>query len=276
MKSVARNGLGIVLALAGVAGQPSITAAQDATVRFNAVKSPAGLAFYHRYDTITPFAAIGFGMRDIYALTTRGKEGLTSLAGALVMQGADGAGQTEFIEQLKDLAAGASVSFGSFTTQGAVRAPAATLARATALVAAALKGAEPSDKVLARLKHRAIGGEAQAITRAETIAQRAALRLAVGDHPMVRASDPARFERIAREDLGEWRKRVLDRAKLKIAVSGRIAEDEAARIIDAAFADLPERLEPVAYQWPAFEVPHATVVIEHDTQQSAIVMLGLT
>lgn len=263
-------------AIAAMALLTGIAWADEPVLQFRSVKSAAGITFLHRYDPTTPFAAINFGMRDFYTITTKGKEGLSALGGAMIMQGADGAGQTEFIERLKDLAASASISLGPFVTQGSVRAPAATLAQATAMLAAALRHAEPSDKVMARLKQQAIGGEAQAATRAETIAQRSAMRLALGDHPIVRGFDPTRFERVTRDDLSDWRNRVLDRAKLKVAVSGRIDESKAKLIVDEAFAILPSRHEPIRFEWPTVTVPSTTVVIEHDTAQSAVVMIGQT
>lgn len=250
--------------------------AADPSIAFKVARSPAGIEFHHRSDTRTPFAAINFGMRDIYALTTPGKEGLLSLGGALVMQGPDGAGQTELVERLRDYAASASYSFGTFASQGQVRAPAATIARAMDLMAATLKGARPSEKVLVRLKAQAKGGEAQAAIRAETIAQRAALLLALGAHPLNRSLDPARYDRVMLEDFAAWRQRMLDRSKLRVVASGRISETEAGRLIDRAFADLPEKLEPLTYTWPDIAVPAKTVVVEHDTQQSAIVIVGLT
>ncbi len=260
-------------ALAALHAAPGIA---DTPARFEAVKTPKGLSFYYRKNASTPFAAINFGMRDVYALVTPGKEGFNAFGSALVMQGADGAGQTEFLERLKDLTAGASISFGPFSTQGNVRAPTSTIAPAMSLLASALKNAQPGDKLLARLKQRASGGEAQSVTRAETIAERAGLRFALGDHPITRGYDPARFERIGRDDLDAWRKAVLDRSRLRLAASGRITKGEAARIIDDAFADLPAQAPPFSGDWPAVELDGGTIVVEVDTPQSAVLMLGLT
>ena len=136
--------------------------AADTPQQFKSGQTPAGIPFYWRHDATTPFAAINFGMRDIYGLTTRGKEGLSALGGSLVMQGADAAGQNEFLERLKDLTASATFSIGPFTTTGSVRAPSATVGDAMALLAGAVKSATPTDKILSRLKLRAEGGEAQA------------------------------------------------------------------------------------------------------------------
>jgi zinc protease len=261
--------------IAAVAGTGAATAAEP-SIAFKSQRSPAGIPFYFRSDTRTPFAAINFGMRDVYALTTPGKEGLLSLGGALVMQGVDGAGQTELIERLRDYAASASYSFGPFSSQGQVRAPAATIAKAMDLMAETLKGARPTEKVLTRLKAQAKGAEAQSAIRAETIAQEAALRLALRDHPFVRTLDPARYDRVTLGDVAAWRQRMLDRDKLRIAVSGRIGETEAGQLVDRAFAGLPQKLEPPPYTWPEVAVPALTVVVERETQQSAIVIVGAT
>lgn len=244
--------------------------------QFTAMKSPAGMPFYHRFDDATPFAAISFGLRDRFAASSKGKEGFPGLAGSFVMQGADGAGQTEFIERLRDLTASASVSFGAFQTTGIARAPGDKLGDAMSLLIAALKSAQPSDRVLARIRQQAKGGEAQAEARAETVVARAALRVALGDHPATRAMDRTRFDRISREDLSDWRRRVLDKAKLRVVASGRISAEAAGRIIDQAFAGLPDRLAPIEVKWPPAAVASRTIVVEQETPQAAVVILGLT
>ena len=275
MRNVATHFLAAAVAVT-LALVPVNPVVADTAARFEAAKTPKGLSFYYRENATTPFAAINFGMRDVYALTTRGKEGLNALGGALVMQGADGAGQTEFLERLKDLTAGATISLGPFSSQGNVRSPTSTIAASMALMASALNSAAPSDKLLARLKERANGGEAQAALRAETIAERTAYRFALGDHPITRTFDTGRYDRIGRDDLAQWRQAVLGRDRLRIAASGRIAKAEAARIIDEAFADLPSLPPPAAFVWPDLDFSGATIVVEHDTPQSAVLMIGLT
>ncbi len=244
--------------------------------RFEATKSPQGLAFHHREQAATPFAAVTFGMRDIFGLTTPGKEGFAALGAALVMQGADGGGQTEFSEQLRDLAATASISFGQFSTIGTVRAPGNTIAKSMGLMASALKSAQPTEKLVARLRQRAGGADAQAAQRAETIAQRAALHFALGSHPLTRGFDPDRFARVSGEDLASWRKATLVRSRLNIVVSGRISKNEAGRLVDASFADIPDDKSRPALEWPEVSLQAGTIVVEHDTTQSAIVLVGLT
>ena len=257
-------------------GPTGSTRADTPQLRFETVKTPKGLVFQYREVGTTPFAAISFGMRDIWGLTTPGKEGFNALGAALVMQGVDGAGQTEFTERLKDLTATASLSFGPYATQGDVRAPTATIAASMALVASALKSARPSERLLERLKQRASGGDAQAALRAETIAERAAMWFVLGNHPVTRSFDPKRYERIGRDDLSAWRQASLDRSRLRLAVSGRIAKDEAAAIIDEAFAEVPVLAPLTGRDWPEIALDGGIIVVEHDTPQSTVLLVGLT
>jgi predicted Zn-dependent peptidase len=245
-------------------------------LRFETVKTPKGLLFHYREAPSTPFAAISFGMRDIWGVTTPGKEGFSSLGASLVMQGADGAGQTEFVERLKDLTATASISFAPYSTQGNVRAPTATLAASMAILASALKSARPSERLLERLKQRASGGDAQAALRAETIAERAAMWFTLGDHSITRGFDPKRFERIDRDDLAAWRQASLDRSRLRLAASGRISRHEAAGIIDNAFGDVPVLAPLKPRDWPEVAIDGGTIVVEHDTPQSTVLLVGVT
>lgn len=274
MSSQHRAGLlAAIFALFGLVAPPALA---ETRANFEAAKTPKGLSFYHREDTSTPFVAISFGVRDIFALTTPGKEAFNGFGSAFVMQGADGSGQTEFLERMKDLTASASVSFGPFSTQGNVRAPAATIEPAMALLASALKEARPTDRLLSRLKQRAAGGEAQAAVRAETIAERAALWFLLGEHPITRGFDPARFERVGLDDLAQWRKASLDRSRLRLAASGRISREEAARLIDEAFAELPPAADLPKLEWPPVQTSGGSIVVEHDTAQSAVLLVGLT
>jgi zinc protease len=248
-----------------------------ASARYIEVKSPGGIAFLHRFDDATPYAAINFGWRDFYGVANKDKAGLPALTGALLMQGAEGTGEDSLVERLKDLGASASLGGSSYQFRGNVRAPAKNLAEAMKLTAAALKTSEPSEKVFRRLLQQVTEGEAAATTRSETVAQRAALRLGLGDHPTVRSFAATRYDGLKPSDVSAWRKVTLDRARLKVIVSGKVSAADAAAMLDAAFGDLPEiAASPTAALpvIPAFKP--RTIVIEQETAQSAILMIGRT
>jgi predicted Zn-dependent peptidase len=266
-----RRGLAAACATLLLSGQSVLAQGQ-----FEAATTPSGISFHHREQSDTPFAAITFGMRDVFALTTEGKEGFNGLGAAFVLQSARGEGQDDLSEQLKDLAATATISFGPFSTVGTVRAPAANIAASMGLMTSALKTAQPDDKLLQRLKQRASGADAQAALRVETIAQQTALYFALGKHPLTRGFEAGRFGRVSASDLAAWRKATLARSRLNISISGRISKAEAARIVDEAFADLQAEAPQAAFDWPAVEVQRGIIVVERDTPQSAILLVGLT
>jgi predicted Zn-dependent peptidase len=274
------GGRGVALALVLMAGLSPRAAAEDAAAfgaRFTEALSPGGIAFLHRFDDATPYAAINFGWRDHSGAANANKAGLPSLTGALLMQSADGSADDSLVERMNDLAASASLNGSFYQFRGNVRAPAKNLAEAMKLTAAALKTAVPSEKVFKRLMQQVVEGEAAAIVRSETIAQRASLQLGLGDHPAIRSFATTRFDGLRPADVTTWRQGALDRARLKVVVSGKISAADAGPILDAAFADLPAQVSaptanvPVV---PAFKP--RTIVIERATAQSALLITGKT
>jgi zinc protease len=242
---------------------------------FVEAKSPGGITFLHRFDDSTPYAAINFGWRDHSGAANVGKAGLPALTGGLLMQSADGTADDSLVEKMNDLAASASLSGSFYQFRGNVRAPAKNLAAAMLLTAAALKSSVPSDKVFKRLMQQVTEAEASAVARSETIAQRAALQLSLGDHPALRSFAATRFDGLSPADVTGWRRLALDRARLKVVVAGKVSAAEAGPMLDAAFADLPERLAPATVNLPTVPpVKPRTVVIERTTAQSAILIIG--
>ena len=105
---------GLALALMVMAGQVGMVGympravAEDATAfgtKFTEAKSPGGIAFLHRFDDTTPYAAINFGWRDHSGAANAAKAGLPSLTGPLLMLSADGTADDSLVERMNDLAA---------------------------------------------------------------------------------------------------------------------------------------------------------------------------
>jgi zinc protease len=275
-----RFALALVLSVAtfsGVHAQVAVVGAPQFDNPFVEVKSPGGIAFLHRFDDATPYAAISFGWRDLYGVAAPKKAGLPPLTGALLMQSADGTADDNLVERMNDLAASASLGGGNYQFRGGVRAPAKNLAAAMALTAATLQASQPTEKVFRRLMQQVTEGEASAVTRSETIAQRAALTLSLGDHPAVRSFAAARLEGLSPADVGIWRSVTLDKARLQVAVSGKVSAADAGPMLDAAFAGLPERTAAPTVSLPVVKpLKPRTIVIERTTAQSAILVIGRT
>lgn len=251
--------------------------AESAVGSFIEAKSPGGIAFLHRFDELTPYAAVSFGWRDHYGAANASKAGLPPLTGTLLMQSADGTADDSLVERMNDLAASASLSGSNFQFRGSVKAPSKNLGEAVKLTVATLKASQPSDKVFKRLLQQVTEGEASATTRSETIAQRAALQLGLGDHPSVRSFSANRFDGLGPTDVNAWRTVTLDRARLQVAVAGRVSAADAGLMLDAAFANLPDRTPAPTVSLPVVPAfKPRTIVVERATAQSAIFVIGRT
>jgi zinc protease len=245
---------------------------------YAAIKSPGGITFLHRFDQSTAHAAVVFGWPDVYGPVHKDKAGLSALIGDQLLARADGSLAASVAERLSMLGATASLGSTGFQYRGKVQAPADNLAEALRLTARALTTAELTEREFRQVMQARIDDDAGASTRSETIAQRAALRLGLGDHPAVSSIATNRFDGLLPADIQGWRKETLSRSGLKVVVSGRVTAAAASAALDAAFGDLPERvaaLEPVS--WPSV-VPFKprTIVIERETPRTAVLLIGRT
>jgi zinc protease len=260
----------IVALLALLCALPAGPPAAVAQAPFKEHRTPGGLTFHYRFDDRTPFAALHFGWRDGFADRHKGKEGIITLFSAMVTQGADGSEGNVFSERLADLHASVSFASGWTATYGQVRAPGARLGEAVAAALDALAKAKPGDSLMRRLRERARGGEAQSLMRAETIASRTAMRALLGEHRWTRGLDIKRFDRIGPTELDLWRAERLGRSGLVLVASGALPADAFARIIDEAFAGLPERPELARIVPTPPKVMPQTLVVERPGTQTII------
>ena len=265
------TGLAIAAAICAAATSAS---AQHPTTYANAI-TPAGIRYLYRFDAETPYAAITFG-RVVERALPDAKEASYGLIPSMIFQSADKAGSNEFAERLADIHAGASISAGLEEFSVQVKAPAAEFATALKLIADAVVNAEPADKPYRRLRLNAEGAQAQSEVRAETIATRAAYTLTLGNHVIVRQFDAKRFAETAPADVSLWRKVAIGRDGLVVAVSGRIAEADAARAIDATIGTWPALAVAARSTPEPFVLTPQTIVVEQPGRQAAILMLGTT
>lgn len=242
---------------------------------YTSTVTPGGIRYHYRYDAETPYAAITFG-RVVERALPDNKEASYGLIPSMIFQSADKAGSNEFAERLQDIHAGASISAGLEEFSVQVKAPAAEFGNALKLVVGALTTAEPTDKPYRRLRLNAEGAQAQSEVRAETIATRAAYTLTLGNHVIVRQFDAKRFADTTPADVDLWRKVALGRDGLVVAVSGRIAEADAARAIDAALGGWPALAAATRGKNEPIDLKPQTIVVEQPGRQASILMLGRT
>jgi zinc protease len=265
MKSAGLQRIGVAL-LAAVSWP--LAAAADHPTRYERVTSPGGLAFYHRFDEITPYAAVTFGWP--IASETRGREGARAMLGPLLFNGVFPKTPSDYFERLADLHATSSINVSETAFSAEAKAPGKELPAALDLLIRAIKQGTPNERTFRRTKANFVNGEIQSATRAETQVYRAGAVMMLGDHPITRGFDPKRYETTTAADIAAWRKTAFTEGPLEIVVSGRIAKDAAGKMIDTAFAGWPT-VEKKNRAKPALvAAKSATIAVATSGKQSVI------
>jgi len=241
-------------------------------------RTPAGIAFRHLAVADTHHA-LAFAWSDGYALTQPGKAGLAMLGPRLLLEGSRGVGESDRIEQLKDLQASLGLSGSAHFTRGVLAAPRPKFAEAAGLLADLLADpALPADRLAHAKKSFAISSR-QSQENAETLASRLFSRLLLGrDGPegnlqRLVVGDPAAHEAVEVADVEAWRRAVLGRERLTIVSAGPMSADEVAGEIDRIFAKLPGVGHDIGPA-PKLRASGKLIVLERAVVQTAIVAGG--
>ena len=138
--------------------------------------------------------ALGFAWRDGSSIALPGKEALSALAPALMMEGPKGLSRSAMIEDLRDLQASIALSASVNFVQGNVLAPAAKFSEAAEMMARVLSDPSLPDGALRDAQRNRAAASQQAWQSAESQAQRLFARLVLGDGPYLRVmtAEPAR------------------------------------------------------------------------------------
>jgi zinc protease len=238
--------------------------------------SPAGFTFRHVQLPGEKYQVVSFAWKDGSAVARAGKEGLVSLATALMMQGPKGLGRSEMEEDLKDLDAGIVLNSATNITSGVIGAPPANFGKAAAILAGILTDpALPADTLAQLQKSRAANARQQA-EDAGTLAGQLLARLIVdaGPHQNYLIGDQSAFENVSMADIEAWRRDVIVRDTLILVTAGPMTPVESGREIDAMFAGLPQSGRVPEPAKPAFRSPGKLIVLERPTAQTAIIAGG--
>lgn len=239
-------------------------------------RTPSGLPFAYRYDDTTPFSAVNFGWQDPHHSSVEGKAALYEILERAVPHGR--MGEEPLREKLLDIGANVRFSFSPFYVIATIKAPHAAIGKALVSSVISLRYDVPEPLAFEQIIQALKGREADEAGRAEVAGYRTLVSSLVPGHPLLRGFSAGRHTLVAIEDLAAWRARTLDRANVRIVVSGKLTAAEAANHIDAAFAGLPER-RPHSIRMPtnadAPPLAGVTIVIERNTPQIVIVMGGI-
>ena len=188
-----------------------------------------------------PLIAFSFAFRGGAVLDPDGKEGLATMATALLDEGAGPFDAEAFKRRLEDLSI--RLSFGA--DRDSVRGTLQTLSehRQTAFEMLRLALGEPrlAPDAVARVRSQLLAGLSQDAEDPNTVANRRFFAEMFPQSPYGRPVDGTResLERITPDDLRSFVRGRLARANLVIGVVGDIAPDELAGLIRATFGGLP-------------------------------------
>jgi zinc protease len=237
------------------------------------VRSPGGIAAWLVQERSLPIVTIRFAFEGGSAQEPAGKEGTAGLLAAMLDQGAGGLSGAAFQKQMEKLAARISFDsdrdffFGSFETLSA------NLAKASELLKLAINAPALEPATLERTRAQFIArasleaGDNNKLANAQWMAQ------SFAGHAYSRAisGTPESIKVIAREDIAEYRTRILAKQTLRVAAVGDIDAEALGKLLDDVFGALPAepRLAAIADVTPA--APPKPVVVKFEGPQSVAI-----
>lgn len=239
--------------------------AQTATAQVKASDhvTPGGIPFRHALMPRARTQTIQFGWHDGYAFSLKEGHAAGSWGAGMIMQGPAGSSRAEFEEDAKDAQARISLQSNFRNTFGSLGAPPEKMDDAIALFSRALASPALDPE---RLRERIANRKAeirQARVKAETLASDigAYLHLAPGPARQWRLGDDAILDAVTVPRIEEWRKAVLTRQGLKVAVAGPEPVEKVAAQIDRLLARLPEK---------GTEARNNSIPIQHSAKSVAL------
>ena len=241
-------------------------------VEIQEVKTPGGLTAWLVEDHTVPLIAMNFAFDGGSAIDPEGKEGLANVLSVMLDEGAGELTSQEFQQALEKSAVKLSFDAERDNFFGSLQTLAENQEEAFRLLKLAINEPRFDEEPLARMKAQLVNNVRSDARDPETIASRAWLKLALGDHPYAR--DPSGtvegISAVSAEDLKDLRSKLFRRDGLTIAVVGAIDAETLARRLDDVFGDLEAPV--VVPQLPEAQVRKgaALEVVEYDIPQSVI------
>jgi zinc protease len=227
------------------------------------IRSPGGISAWLVEERSLPIVAIRFAFDGGSAQEAAGKEGTAGLLAAMLDQGAGELSAAEYQKQIERLSVRLAFDsdrdsfFGNFETLTK------NLGKATELLHLAITKPMLAPGILERTRAQLMAragfeaGDNNKLANAQWMAQ------SFAGHTYSRAisGTPDSLKVIARDDLEDFRRRIMARARLRVAAVGDIDATTLGRVLDEIFDGLPTepQLTPVPDVQPK-GVPKPTVV----------------
>ena len=239
------------------------------------VVSAGGIEAWLARDTSVPVISVEIAFRESgSAMDPKGKEGLAYLASGLLDEGAGDLDSQAFRRALEEDVISLSFDAGRDDFTGSLKTLRKNHKKAFDVLRLALSESRFDSEAVERIRNQVLTILAQRADDPDAIAQRTWLSTAFPDHTygQPRRGTMESVKGITAKDLHGFVDQNLVREKLVIGVSGDIAPEELASLLDHAFGTLPKR-RPKRESLGKAEVKGRgkVVVIEKPIPQSIVV-----
>ena len=261
------------------AGQAAASATVQTSNPPEMVKTAAGNTYVYRHLQTAKRIAIAISWPAPFEILPDGKEGLTFLVPALMLEsGADGKSAAELRESFKDLDSVFALRPRPERINALFVAPADNAIAAAAAVNGIFARPSFTTVWLQRLKLKLRRSNEQFLARAAAKAILVGRKYSVGDHRYFNAAPFSRDSAITNVTLADakaWHRNVFVQSRARIVATGGAPKSVVSAIVDRLFDGIPEHplVNPPTSELPAYRLDGKTIVlVDHSVKTSAIIM----
>jgi zinc protease len=267
IRSVAAAALAL-LALAAVPPAHAMT--------IEKIVSPSGIPAWLVREHSTPLVAMNFAFHGGSAQDEADKAGTANLAADLLDEGAGNLDSATYHKRLEDHAIDVGFQVGRDYFHGTLRTLNEHRDEAFDLLGLALSTPRFDADAVERVRGQMMAVLKRETTSPNSLASRLWWRTAFPNHPYGRDSDGTleTVPHIAATDLHEYVRRVFARDTLTLSIVGDVDAETAGKLIDRAFAALPQKgdLKPIAAAVP--QGIGRRIVVPVDVPQAVVTFGG--
>ena len=216
-------------------------------VAIQQITSPGGISAWLVEDHTNPIIAMSVSISGGAALDPPDKTGLANLVTDLLDEGAGDLDSQAYQGKLNDLSIGLDFSVGHDSMVIGLKTLAENRETAFGLLGLALAKPRFDPDAIDRVRSQELSALAQELASPRSIAARALAALLFPGHAYGRPADgdPESVKSITRDDLVMWVGHHIGRDALVVSVVGDVTPDQLKPLLDAAFAGLPQHVDPI-------------------------------
>jgi zinc protease len=240
------------------------------------LRTPAGIEVWFAADSRIPVLALRAEWRGGSAFDPLGREGLAKMLAGTLDEGAGPYDGTSFAQALEERAIELRFDADRDGIEASLKTLSAERDEAFRLLGLALTEPRFDAEAIERVRRIFLAFLKDAETEPDEIASRAWFAGAYPEHAYGRPEEgwEASVKAITREDLAAFHRGRLAKDNLLIGVVGDIDPVELGRLIDIAFAGLPEKADRPAIPEQTPQTQAKPLVIDRDLKQSVILFGG--